>query len=102
MRTNATRTLRFKGWRIVGLMLGPRAAGTGTFIIGATLFVLPLERDLGLPRSVSSLLFATGATIGSLAAPASGAIMDRYGPRWVLLASVLIAAAGYVLFAVSV
>jgi MFS family permease len=40
--------------------------------------------------------------VAGLAAPISGALMDRYGPRWVLLGSVIISAGGYLLFAMSV
>ncbi len=92
----------FHGWRIVGLMLGPRAAGTGTYILGGTLFVLPLEESLGIQRGVSSFLFASSTVVTGISAPISGALMDRYGPRRILLVSVLVSAAGYVLFATSV
>ncbi len=91
----------FYGWRMLGLMLGPRAAGTGIFIVGSTLFIIPLEESLGINRGVSSLLFALSGLVGGLTAPVSGALMDRYGPRKVLLVSVAIMALGYVLFAAS-
>jgi len=80
-------------------MLGPRAGGTGVYILGGTLFVIPLEESLGLQRSTSALLFAMGSMMAGLSAVASGAIMDRYGPRLVLLGSVLVSALGYFLFA---
>jgi MFS family permease len=102
MFSNAAQTVRFRGWYIVALMLGPRGGGTGTYILGSTLFVLPLENELGLTRSMSALLFASGSMVAGLAAPISGALMDRYGPRWVLLGSVIISAGGYLLFAMSV
>jgi MFS family permease len=92
---------RFRGWYIVAMMSGPRAAGTGTYILGSTLFVIPLETYLGLSRSMSALLFASGSMVAGLAALISGALMDRYGPRWVLLASVIISALGYILFAMT-
>ena len=91
----------FYGWRMLGLMLGPRAAGTGIFIVGSTLFIIPLEESLGINRGVSSLLFALSGLVGGLTAPISGALMDRYGPRKVLLVSVAVMALGYVLFAAS-
>jgi MFS family permease len=102
MLSNATQNARFRGWYIVALMLGPRAGGTGTYILGSTLFVIPLENDLGLTRSMSALLFASGSMVAGLAAPISGALMDRYGPRWMLLGSVIVSTIGYVLFAMSV
>lgn len=101
MLSTAVLNIRFRGWIIVGLMLGPRAGGTGTYILGSTLFVIPLENDLGLSRSTSALLFASGSMVAGLAAPLSGALMDRYGPRKVLLASVILSAIGYVLFAMA-
>ena len=101
MFNSAAQTVRFRGWSIVALMLGTRAGGTGTYILGSTLFVLPLENDLGLTRSMSALLFASGSMVAGLSAPISGALMDRYGPHWILLGSVIISSAGYVLFAMS-
>ena len=91
----------FYGWRMLGLMLGPRAAGTGIFIVGSTLFIIPLEESLGINRGVSALLFALSGLVGGLSAPLSGALMDRYGPRRVLLVSVAVMALGYVGFALS-
>ena len=91
----------FLGWRMVGLMLPPRAVGTGIFIVGSTLFVIPLEQSLGIQRSVTSLLFALSGLVGGVTAPLSGALMDRVGPRRVLLGSVVVMAVGYGLFAVS-
>ena len=101
MLSNAAQNVRFRSWYIIALMLGPRAGGTGTYIFGSTLFVLPLEDDLGMTRSMSALLFASGSMVAGLTAPVSGALMDRYGPRWVLMASVLLSALGYLLFAIA-
>ncbi len=91
----------FYGWRMVALMLGPRSAGNGVYVFGNTLFVIPLEEALGLNRSLSSVMFAVGGVIGGLSAPVSGMLMDRWGPRRVLLWSVVTGAAGYCLFAAS-
>lgn len=87
----------FYGWKIVALMIGPRSAGNGVYILGNTLFVIPLEESLGLGRSVSSLMFALGGVIGGISAPVSGIFMDRWGPRRVLIISVLIGCSGYLL-----
>jgi len=56
-----------------------------------------LEESLGLGRSVSSLMFALGGVIGGISAPVSGILMDRWGPRRVLIISVLIGCIGYFL-----
>jgi MFS family permease len=82
-------------------MLGPRAAGTGVYIVGGTLFLIPLEESLGLSRSVASLLFAAGTLVNGATAIISGVLMDRFGPRKILIGSALISAAGYVLFSLS-
>jgi len=89
--------VEFYGWKIVALMICPRSAGNGVYILGNTLFVIPLEESLGLGRSVSSLMFALGGVIGGISAPVSGILMDRWGPRRVLIISVLIGCIGYFL-----
>ena len=89
----------FYGWRIAGLMLGPRAGGTGVYIFGSTLFILPLEQALGMSRATSSLLFAMANLMSAASAPISGYFMDRVGPRKVLLLSVVVCSLGYAAFA---
>lgn len=91
----------FYGWRMMVLLFGPRSIGAVSVGIGTSLFVLPLEHGLDVSRGTTSLLFAIGGFLQNASAPVSGAFIDRRGPRQVLLASLLITVAGYILFSQS-
>lgn len=69
------------------------------YVVGNTLFVIPLEESLGITRGTTGLLFALGSFMTGIAAPISGLLIDRRGPKKVLIASALITALGYALFA---
>ena len=54
-----------------------------------------------MTRGLVSILFAVGNAVGALAAPPTGALMDRFGVRKVLLATILLFSTGFLLFSVS-
>ena len=64
-------------------------------------FLLPIEEDLGLSRSTVSLAVSLGLILYGLAAPISGKLIDRYGPRLVATAGMLVTAVGMGLSALS-
>ena len=88
----------FYGWRVVGLMMGPRAGASGAVINGNSLFIIPLEESLGMSRGLVSILFTLGGMVGAVSAPLGGVLIDRFGSRKVLLASILVFATGFLLF----
>jgi MFS family permease len=89
----------FYGWRILALMLGPRAGGSGAVQYGNSIFLLPLEQAFGLNRTMASLIFSFAMLVGNLTAPISGILIDRFGARKILLGSILLTAAGYLIYA---
>lgn len=64
-------------------------------------FLLPIEEDLGLSRSTVSLAVSLGLILYGLAAPVSGKLIDRYGPRLVATVGMLVIGAGMGLSALS-
>jgi MFS family permease len=62
----------------------------------AGVFLLPMEADLGIPRSAVSLAVSLGLLVYGLSAPISGSLIDRFGPRRVASAGLLLIAAGMV------
>jgi predicted MFS family arabinose efflux permease len=73
-----------KGWRVV--VAGAACFGTGPsmFLITAGLFVNPMQTELGWSKSALTLSAPIGLLMG-LAAPAAGALTDRWGGRRVAI-----------------
>ena len=89
----------YYGWRMIGVVSALRILGGGLHQYGFTVFFLPVTQDLGLTRASTSLAFSLARAEGSLAAPIVGYLLDRYGPRPLMLTATLLAGIGYLLFA---
>ena len=87
----------FYGWWIVAA--GSLAAGLGSQMnmLGATVFLLPISRDLGLSRAVISLVLSISRIEGGLLGPFSGWAIDHIGVRRMLTFGSLVAGAGFFL-----
>jgi len=69
-----------KGWKIVASAFVGNGMGFNMFFMSAGLFVIPLQKELGLPRTavmVGTVAMLMVAFLSPLAAP----YIDRYGPR---------------------
>jgi MFS family permease len=89
----------FYGWRMVGLVSALRILGGGLHNYGFTVFFLPLSQDLGLSRAATSLAFSLARAEGALEGPFVGYVIDRFGPRPMLLLATIMCGAGYILLA---
>jgi MFS family permease len=89
----------YYGWRMIGIVSALRVLGGGLHQYGFTVFFLPVTEELGLTRASTSLAFSLARAEGSLAAPLVGYLIDRYGPKPLMLAATLLAGIGYILFA---
>jgi predicted MFS family arabinose efflux permease len=58
------------------------------------LFLVPVSQDIGIGRETFGLVIAVQNVVWGLAQPVAGLLADRFGPRWVALASGLAYAAG--------
>jgi MFS family permease len=88
----------YYGWRMVGLVSALRILGGGLHNYGFTVFFLPVTQDLGLTRAATSLAFSLARAQGSFLSPVVGHLVDRHGPKPMMIAASLLAGIGYILF----
>ena len=74
-----------------------RVLGAGLHSFGFTVFFLPLSQDLHLSRTSTSLAFSLARAEGAIEGPIVGHLLDRYGPKPIMIAAVLLMGAGYLL-----
>jgi MFS family permease len=87
----------FYGWRMVGLVSAIRVIGGGLHQYGFTVFFLPISQELGLSRAATSLAFSLSRAQGAVEAPLVGYLVDRFGPRPIIVIAALFAGVGYIL-----
>jgi MFS family permease len=86
----------FVGWRMVALVSALRVLGGGLHNYGFTVFFLPISNDLGLNRAETSLAFSLARAQGAIEGPFVGYLIDRFGPKPMILTAVLLTGLGYV------
>ena len=85
----------YVGWWMVAIGSAVRVLGGGLHYYGSTLFFLPVSQQLGLSRAATSVVFSLSRAQGALEGPLAGYIIDRHGPRPVMLAAMLFTGVGY-------
>ncbi len=76
-----------------------RLLGAGLHSYGFTIFFLPLSRELNLSRTATSFAFSLARAEGAIEGPIVGHLLDRYGPRPIMLGAILLMGFGYLLLA---
>jgi sugar phosphate permease len=89
----------FYGWWMVAVGCGMRMLGGGFHLYGFTIFFLPITQELGLSRAATSLVFSLARAEGAIEGPLAGYLIDRFGPRPIMLAGVILSGVGYMLLA---
>jgi len=87
----------FYGWRMVAATCALRVLGAGLHSYGFTVFFLPISQDLNLNRTSTSLAFSLARAEGAIEGPVIGHLLDRHGPKPIMLAAVLLMGVGYLL-----
>ena len=85
----AARTGLHYGWIVVGVVFLALLVSSAVRQVPGVV-IRPLEAEFGWDRAAVSLVVAVSILIGGLASPYSGQLMDRFGPRSVLIAGVLL------------
>ena len=86
----------YYGWRMVGLVSALRVLGGGLHNFGFTVFFLPISQDLGLNRAETSLAFSLARAQGAIGGPFVGYVIDRFGPRPMILIATILTGGGYI------
>jgi MFS family permease len=86
----------YYGWVMVGVVSAMRVFGGGLHGYGFTVFFLPVSQDLGLNRAQTSLAFSLARAEGAIEAPIIGYLVDRLGPRPLMVAAAVLAGIGYI------
>jgi MFS family permease len=84
---------------MVGLVSALRVLGGGLHNYGFTVFFLPLSQDLNLSRAATSLAFSLARAEGALEGPFVGYLIDRFGPRPIILVATILCGVGYIMLA---
>jgi MFS family permease len=87
----------FYGWWMIAAACALRVLGAGLHSFGFTVFFLPLSQDLNLNRTSTSLAFSLARAEGAIEGPIVGHLLDRYGPKPIMIAAVLLMGVGYLL-----
>jgi MFS family permease len=87
----------FYGWWIVIIGCIQDAVKGGTFNTGFTVYFLPILTELHLSRAATSLPFSLAKLESALEGPVVGYLIDRFGPRAMLVLGTTLAGLGFVL-----
>jgi sugar phosphate permease len=79
----------FYGWVIVAVVLLVSMVATGTRMASGVI-IKPLEAEFGWDRAAISLALALGLLANGLGAPFGGRLIDRFGPRRVVVVALLV------------
>lgn len=82
---------------MIGVVSAIRVLGGGLHGYGFTVFFLPISQDLGLTRAQTSLAFSLARAEGAIEAPLVGYLVDRVGPRPIILIAAVLTGIGYLL-----
>ncbi|MBI4338314.1 MAG: MFS transporter [Chloroflexi bacterium] len=89
----------YHGWWMVLAGLGILFYVTGTYFYGFSAFFNPILQDFGWSRTVTSAAFSVQRVTMGVMAPFVGRLVDRFGPRYLVLTGVFLVGVGYLLVA---
>ena len=87
----------YYGWWVVFGCAGIIFLAGGTFFYGFGTLVTPMSDEFGWSRAVIAGAFSLRTELGGVWAPVVGYLVDRIGPRLLLLVGVFMVGAGFIL-----
>jgi len=88
----------FYGWYLLAAGTAVLAIHGATFTYGFAVFFLPLATTLNVSRGLLSTVFSLTRLESALLGPVDGYLIDRFGPRKILLLGALLFGTGFFLF----
>ena len=89
----------FFGWWMVCLAGMVHSINASAYNKGYVVFLLPVTEGLGVSRASISLVFSLSRSEGGPISPVAGWLIDRFGPRPILLIGATISGTGFLLLA---
>ena len=86
----APRTPFFYGWVILSTAASTQVVRNATASLTIAVFIFPLSEELGWSRTLIAGAASFGGLAASFVSPGVGWLVDRYGARFVLTASIFI------------
>ncbi len=87
----------FYGWYIVGAGVLLSIMSGGMYVYGFSTFFLPLTREFGWSRASLSGVVSIARLEGGVLSPLVGYIIDRFGPRRLMLVGITMMGVGFIL-----
>jgi len=87
----------FYGWWIVLAAAAMHLFGGGTFYYGFTVFFNPIRNTFGWTAAVTSIAFTLQRLESGIIGPIAGVLVDRIGPRKLMLTGWVIVGLGFLL-----
>lgn len=89
----------FYGWWIAAASTATAALGGWVYAYGISAFFLPLVNEFGWTRAALSGAVSLARLEGGILGPIEGFLIDKFGPRIMMLGGIILFGAGYVLLA---
>lgn len=89
----------YYGWWLVAFSAIFHGLFGGLYHTGIAVYFLPLTRTFGISRAKMSLAFSLNTLEGGIEGPLAGYLVDRFGPRIVIIVGVLMGGVGFLLMA---
>ena len=88
----------FYGWWLTGVAAFVMVIGTVPIFQGMTAWFVVLEREFGWSRAQLSLAFSLTRAEGTIMGPVAGYLVDKVGPRRMVLCGLPVMGIGFILF----
>lgn len=88
----------FYGWWLTGVSAFVMIIGTVPIFQGMTAWFVVLEREFGWSRAQLSLAFSLTRAEGTIMGPLAGYLVDKVGPRRMVLSGLPVMGIGFILF----